>query len=108
MRFILVAVLMLGISGCGTVSSVFFDDEWVASSLKGYQTQCDSLPRAFSGVAYDFCVLNGPPRHEPADTVSNVNGTPLIIVDFFLSVIFDIVVLPYTVYAQVVNGNLEI
>ena len=33
----------------------------VARDMRKQKTYCQSIPRIYSGLAYDFCVLNAPP-----------------------------------------------
>ena len=65
------------------------------------KTYCQSLPRIYSGLAFDFCVLNAPP--DPSGFL-----VPFVLLDLPLSAVFDTVALPYTVYRQVTDGNLGI
>jgi hypothetical protein len=80
----------------------------VVSTLKWSQTHCGALPRVFSGLIYDLCVLNGPPRAEASGHAPHVNNTPFILLDIMASTVFDVVLLPYTAYYQVAHGNLEL
>jgi hypothetical protein len=107
-RFLLVGCLLFGLSGCGTINSVFVPDPVVVATLKWSQTNCAALPRVFSGVAYDFCVLNGPPRAGDPDHKSDPGGMEFIVFDILASAVFDVVLLPYTAYSQVAHGNLEL
>jgi uncharacterized protein YceK len=83
------AVMCLSISGCGTVYSL---------STAKHETICDEckVPRAFSGVMYDACIMKNSPVRQ------------LVLLDMMmLSMLTDIVVLPYTLYAQMKYGNLR-
>jgi uncharacterized protein YceK len=94
-------VLSLALGGCGTTATVLQDDAEAAQDLRRQKTYCQSIPRVYSGLAYDFCVLNAPP--DPTGFL-----VPLILVDLALSGALDTVVLPYTIYRQGVDGNLSI
>jgi uncharacterized protein YceK len=102
---VLICVQLLTLVGCGTINTVFRDDSVASHNLKKAQTYCESIPRIYSGVAYNFCVLNGP---------SNIHGplatglVPLMFFDFVASGVFDTVVLPYTVYRQSTDGGIDI
>jgi uncharacterized protein YceK len=102
---VLVCVLSLTLVGCGTTNTVFRDDSVASSELKKKRSYCGSIPRIYSGVAYDFCVLNGPPA---AQAVAAVGFVPLIFFDFVASGVLDTVVLPYTVYRQGKDGSIDI
>lgn len=89
------------LSGCGTASSVLQMDADVARDLRKQKTYCQSIPRIYSGLAFDFCVLHAPP--DPTGVL-----LPFVLLDLPLSGVLDTVVLPYTVYQQVSGGNLGI
>ncbi|MNE82349.1 hypothetical protein D3C80_1790670 [compost metagenome] len=94
-------VLALVLGGCGTVNTVLQGDDQAAHDLRKQKTYCQTIPHIYSGVTYDFCILNAPP--EPAEFLM-----PLMLVDLLLSGVMDTVLLPYTVYRQVIDGNITI
>lgn len=91
-------------SGCGTISTTFTDDDTARKRLNDRRTHCASVPRVYSGVAYDFCVLNAEPGHlgPPAP------GIPFIFYDQVFSGVADTVALPYTLFLQMRDGNLDL
>lgn len=91
----------LALSGCGTAVTVLQNDEDAARGLRKQKTYCQSIPRIYSGLAYDFCVLNAPP--DPTGVL-----VPLVLLDLALSGALDTVFLPYTVYRQGMDGNIKI
>lgn len=93
--------ISLALTGCGTVATVLQDDAQAAQGLRRQKSYCQSIPRIYSGLAYDFCVLHAPP--DPTGIL-----VPLILVDLALSGVLDTVVLPYTVYRQGMDGNIRI
>jgi len=93
--------ISLALAGCGTVATVLQDDAGAAQGLRKQKTYCQSIPRIYSGLAYDFCVLNAPP--DPTGIL-----VPLVLVDLTLSCALDTVVLPYTIYRQGMDGNIQI
>lgn len=108
MRIFLWLGLLFGLSGCGTINSVFVPDEVVVATLKWSQTNCAALPRIFSGLVYDVCVLNGPARAEVPEHGIYVSGMHYLLFDIIASAVFDVVLLPYTAYFQMAHGNLEL
>ena len=94
-------VISFALTGCGTVASVLQDDAAAAQGLRKQKTYCQSIPRVYSGLAYDFCVLNAPP--DPTGIL-----VPFVLLDLALSGALDTVVLPYTVYRQGRDGNIRI
>lgn len=110
-KVVLICALTLSLVGCGTTNTVFRDDSVASSELKKKRTYCGSIPRIYSGVAYDFCVLNGPPGVKGAQGVQEVVAVgfvPLIFLDFVASGVLDTLVLPYTVYRQGKDGSIDI
>lgn len=94
--------ICLGVlSGCGTAVTVLQNDEDAARDLRKRKTYCQSIPRVYSGLAHDFCVLHAAP--DPTSLLM-----PLVLIDLGLSGVLDTVFLPYTVYRQVTDGNLKI
>jgi len=93
--------ISLALTGCGTVVTVLQDDAAAAQGLRRQKTYCQSIPRVYSGLSYDFCVLNAPP--DPTGIL-----VPLVLLDLTLSGALDTVVLPYTIYRQGVDGNILI
>ena len=99
-RAMLTAVLSLALIGCGTVNTVIRGDAVASRNLK--RSYCKSIPRVYSGVSYDFCTLHGPPA-PVHDT-----GAAYFFFDFVPSAVFDTVALPYTIYRQNRDGNIQI
>jgi uncharacterized protein YceK len=100
-RVVVIGVLSFALSGCGTAMTVFQGDADAASSLRKQKTNCQSIPRVYSGLAYDFCALNAPP--DPSGFL-----VPFVLLDLPLSGVLDTLSLPYTLYRQVTEGSLKI
>ncbi|MNI42687.1 hypothetical protein D3C73_969880 [compost metagenome] len=98
---ITLGVCLLALSGCGTALTVVQSEEEAARDLRKHKTYCQSIPRIYSGLAYDFCVLNAPP--EPGGYLAS-----FVLLDLALSGVGDTVVLPYTIYRQVIDGSIGI
>jgi uncharacterized protein YceK len=96
-----IGTFSLVLSGCGTALTVLQDDEDAARGLRKQKTYCQSIPRIYSGLAYDFCILNAPP--DPTGFL-----VPFVLLDLTLSGVMDTVSLPYTIYRQANDGNLGI
>lgn len=96
-----IGTFSLALSGCGTALTVLQDDEDAARGLRKQKTYCQSIPRIYSGLAYDFCILNAPP--DPTGFL-----VPFVLLDLTLSGVMDTVSLPYTIYRQAIDGNLSI
>ena len=89
------------LSGCGTVQTVSSESKAVGD-LAEWNSYCPTIPRMYSGVAYQFCNLTGPER-------TGIHSDPYaILVDMAASGVADTVVLPYTSYKQYKHGNMVI
>lgn len=106
-RSVLLGTIGLLLSGCGTINTVFRGDDVAAHNLKERKTNCESIPRVYSGVFYDLCILHGPPRVGEKDPAAPAL-IPLEIVDFIPSGVLDTLALPYTIYRQSTDGNIDI
>lgn len=106
-RGVLLVVTSLLVTGCGTINTVFRSDDVVARNLSESKTYCGSIPRIYSGVFYDLCILNAPPVFSEKNAAAPA-FIPLEIMDFIPSCAVDTVVLPYTIYRQITNGNIDI
>jgi len=99
---LLIFLAMFG--GCGTIKSISSSDKEIQEEMVRIKSDCESLPRVYSGVAYDFCFLAS---HRAS------GGRPFRFTftgpyDMPMSAILDTVFLPYTIYSQVANGSVEI
>lgn len=102
------AVLCVGLSGCGTLSTTFSSDEDTRYQMAKAKTYCDSLPRAYAGVSYNLCLLHADPSGRPVGNANTAAVGTYLAVEFFMSGVMDTLVLPYSVYQQVDDGNLSL
>jgi len=107
LRTLALVLPALALSGCGTVNTVVRGDAVAAKNLREWRTRCASLPRVYSGAVYNFCILNGEPN-PTTDAPGAPAAIPFAIVDIALSGVLDTLVLPYTVYRQLEEGNIEL
>ncbi|QJP93484.1 MULTISPECIES: YceK/YidQ family lipoprotein [Pseudomonas] len=98
---ITIGAFSLALSGCGTAVTVLQGDEAATRSLRKQKTYCQSIPRIYSGLAHDFCLLHAPP--DPTGIL-----VPVVLLDMTLSGVFDTACLPYTIYRQAVDGNIGV
>jgi uncharacterized protein YceK len=106
LQTVLPIALAFTLTGCGTVNTVIRGDAVASHNLKESESYCESIPRVYSGVSYDFCILHGSPA--PGLTLQASNSVPDIFFDFVISGVLDTLVLPYTIYRQSNDGNIEI
>ncbi|WP_455921236.1 YceK/YidQ family lipoprotein [Pseudomonas putida] len=105
MKPFLAVCLALLLSGCGSIITVLRDDSVTSKQLADAKSYCGAVPRVYSGVMFDFCVLHAPPEDE-----RNYSSSPPIVVvlDMALSGLVDTVVLPYTFVRQHRDGSIDI
>jgi hypothetical protein len=103
MKIAVILVLMIGIQACGTITTLSESDKQISSKLTKQDTYCDSLPRVYSGVSYDFCQLNSKPNKTAVDVLVG-----FYLFDGILSAATDTLVLPYTIYQQSDKGSMQI
>jgi len=103
MNKITVTFLLLSLSGCGSLNTLSKSDQTLALNLKRQNTYCESMPRVYSGVAYDFCYLHSNPGGVYLDWVLG-----FYLIDGVASTLVDTVLLPYSGYKQYRDGNLNI
>ncbi|MGQ0709685.1 MAG: hypothetical protein ACT4NV_08035 [Rhodoferax sp.] len=106
----LVAVVL---SGCGTLTPMVGGEAMTRARLA--HSRCDSLPRAFRGVSYDFCWLNGHPVAARTTDDEPMLGEAVVrdILSWQLlfagvDLVFDTVMLPFTIPQQLKHGNLPL
>lgn len=103
MRILLILTISLALTGCGSLITVASPDQKITSSLNKRNTNCESIPRAYSGLSYDFCNLHSNPRGIHFDWALGFYA-----VDGVISAAVDTVLLPYTGYKQYKNGNIAV
>ncbi|WP_426141148.1 YceK/YidQ family lipoprotein [Pseudomonas sp. DWP3-1-2] len=100
-------VLCLALSGCGSINTVVRGDDVTSRELTREKSYCTTVPRVYSGVYYDFCLLNAPAPESEKTRQSGYN-MPGLLLDAAVCVVLDTVALPYTVYRQSRDGSIEI
>jgi uncharacterized protein YceK len=82
------------LSGCGTIYTTTFEPEII--QRESCSNNC-TIPRIYSGTAADLCLVLAPEGGQ---------GSAIMFFDLFLSIPLDTVILPYTIYGQITEGNL--
>ncbi len=105
MRLVIAACVAILLGGCGSIITVLRDDSVTSEYLAEVNSYCGAVPRVYSGVMFDFCVLHAPPKDE-----KNYDRSPPIIVvlDVALSGIADTLLFPYTLVRQHNDGSIEV
>ncbi|MFW9081413.1 YceK/YidQ family lipoprotein [Pseudomonas sp. P2757] len=107
MRIQAVTLAAMMLAGCGTVQTVVRSDQTAVDDLKEKKTYCGAVPRIYSGLTYDFCLLHAE-RPQPVDTFNFNNATPAVFFDAAASGVLDTLLLPYTIYKQNADGSIII
>lgn len=102
MRMPLLLLLILWLQGCGTVTTLSSSDQQITSQLAKQNTYCESVPRVYSGVAYDLCKLNSRPSSTQIDLL-----VAFYLFDGALCAVTDTLLLPYTIAQQSEKGSIR-
>ncbi|MDX9669355.1 MULTISPECIES: YceK/YidQ family lipoprotein [unclassified Pseudomonas] len=102
---ILLATMVL--TACGTVQTVVSSDQKTAERLRNEKTYCGAVPRIYSGVTYDFCLMHAELK-DGVDVFDYKNANPGVLIDAAASGVLDTLLLPYTIYKQQADGSIVI
>lgn len=103
MRSAALILICMGLGACGSLTTTTQSDYHIYANLKRQNTYCESLPRVYGGLAYDFCRLNANPG-----TIHSDLFLGFYLLDGAASAIVDTVLLPYTGYQQYRVGSLNL
>ena len=111
MKFFLFFCLAIGLYGCGSISTLPKSDAEVRDALAKHDTRCEFLPYIYSGVAYNFCLLNADYSRNPSPSLApQFNPSTLslqfTLLDMLLSGVVDTAALPFTLPKQLEDGPL--
>ncbi|SER18094.1 Protein of unknown function [Pseudomonas sp. NFACC02] len=95
------ACCFAALAGCGTIKTLH-DARGAADDLASAHSNCRTIPRAYSGVAYNYCTLDGPETYGIRPSMQTVA------IDIVLSGVSDTVLLPYTLYQQSELGVIQV
>jgi uncharacterized protein YceK len=100
---VVIILVCFALCGCGTIITQSNSDTEIAEKLRKQKSNCESLPRIYSGVSYDFCEL-----HSKNDSIEVKGVLEFQLLDIASSAIMDTIFLPYSIYAQDKYGNIKI
>ena len=103
MKHLLIVLSLTLLSGCGTVTTLTSSDSEIARNLNKKNSGCVSVPRVYSGVAYNMCKLNS-----NGNSIYFLPMVGVYLVDSVFSAATDTVVLPYTVNEQKQRGSVNL
>ena len=107
MRTLFCILLILGTVSCATVKTIDPPKNHVNISHYGKKSYCNVIPRIYSGISYNFCLLYGEPSKR-VNIGSSFNDVPFVVIDTLASAISDTVVLPYTIVMQANKGAIKV
>lgn len=109
MKRIVLLALTLTLGACGHITTVFQGDVATSNYLLNHKSSCGAVPRVYSGVMFDFCMLYAEAADNDRNSPSSGPGSmPGLFVDMAFSGVMDTLVLPYTIYRQATDGSIEI
>lgn len=100
----LLAAILL-VTACGTVRTIAPDQGKVTISYNDKKSYCQSIPRVYSGVAHNFCLMYGEPSKTSYTAAADL---PVWAIDTMLCAVTDTLALPYTISRQVKDGSLKV
>jgi len=101
-----VLFLVSSLSACGTLSSRDLTDNSVKIRDYHVETHCDEISHIYSGIQYDLCILDSERGAAPAKL--QMDPLWLTSIDFVFSAVADTLILPYTIFQQFENGNIDV
>lgn len=104
---IIYAVLGLSASSCATVKTIDPPKNHINISHYGKKSYCESIPRVYSGLSYNLCLLYGEPSKK-VNIGSSFNRIPFVVIDSAFSAVSDTIVLPYTLVMQANKGSIKV
>lgn len=99
-----VVLMTLLLAGCGTIETVLKPDSVASRNLKERKSYCGGVPRIYSGVTYDFCIMHAPVVE--GRSFSGPASPEGALLDIAFSGVLDTLLLPYTFYQQQQDGSL--
>ena len=103
MKHFWILLSTLPLAACGTFTTLSQDDREIAANLKRQETNCQTVPRIYSGVSYNLCRMNSNKQSIYFDWLLG-----FYLADSVASAATDTLALPYTVYSQNRHGSLKV
>ncbi|WP_444884263.1 YceK/YidQ family lipoprotein [Microbulbifer sp. PSTR4-B] len=103
MKTISLAICSLMLTGCGTFTTLSSTDREISANLKRQKSNCESIPRVYSGLSYNICKM-----HSDSESINVDLLLGVYLVDSLFSTATDTIVLPFTMIEQRKNGNISV
>ena len=92
------------LTACGSMNTLPKTDKEISSDLRRLKTYCSEIPRVYSGVGYDICILNAQPKVVVIDELM----LGFYALDICASALVDTVALPFTLISHSEKGPIQI
>lgn len=101
-------VASLLLTACGSLQTLDPNAERYLATQQRYEsTNCETIPRIYSGVSLDICMaFIGPPREYSEAATRDM--LDYYIFDIIFSGIIDTAALPYTIVRQINDGSYQL
>jgi uncharacterized protein YceK len=100
-------LLALSTFSCATIKTIDPPKNHIDISHYGKQSYCEEIPRIYSGISYNICLLYGEPSKR-INVGSSLNNIPFVFIDTVFSAVSDTVILPYTIVMQTEKGSIKV
>lgn len=107
MKTIICVIFVLLTFSCSTIKTVEPLQNHVAISHGNNKSYCKTIPRIYSGIATNICILYGE-SNKSAGVDATTHSFHYWVIDSAFSVVFDTVILPYTIVSQLNNGSIQV
>ncbi|QSX34540.1 YceK/YidQ family lipoprotein [Shewanella avicenniae] len=107
MKTLLLPLVACLCCSCATIKTISPDNNHVVIEHQGKKSYCETIPRIYSGISYNVCLLRGEPS-KTANVGGTLNNVPWFVIDSAFSVVADTIVLPYTIVTQSKDGDIQV
>ncbi len=107
MKLMMVGLILLLCNGCATILTADPAYGKVPISYMGNKSYCKEIPRVYSGVMHNLCMLYGEPGPH-VNSGARPGAVTYILFDTALSFAADTIIIPYTATQQARKGNIKV
>ncbi|MCP4632170.1 MAG: hypothetical protein GY855_04535 [candidate division Zixibacteria bacterium] len=106
LRISFLFALLLIVTGCGTIQTLTpRGQEELSNGTKYKGLNCRTIPRIYSGISLNACLIQNVTDPETPD-IKSFQFSPYA--EYPLCFFFDTLVLPYTIFTQLKHGSIVI
>lgn len=107
MKTLICIFFVLFTCSCATIKTVAPRQNHVEISHGSNKSYCKTIPRIYSGIAYNTCLFYGEPN-QSAGVDATTHSFHYWVIDSAFSFASDTVILPYTILSQIKNGYIRV